>query len=504
MTGNRWSTHKQRTAAVLVAVAGVLAGCATTTAAPANPMARFEQQELHWKSCDDPRLDPAGARCADVTVPLNYADPAGRTLTVAISRIPAADPGQRRGIMMSNSGGPGGPGLDYMIDIGKALTPQGRAAYDLIGMDPRGVGRSTPLNCGWQRGFGLESAGVDAGSFAESVARQSELAARCAAVYGADLPQYSTRNTARDMDLIRGLLGADRISYYGASYGTYLGAVFLQMFPERADRFVLDSAVDPLRYGPAEMLRPMGPANEAALDLWADWTAARDGEFRLGATREQVRATLLGLIERAGRDPIPVGKYRVDDHTLPLVPYVALDDPRNYALLATQIRQLADAADGKPVEPGPELDVIFALTLDARPHDNSAQMTIMCADVDVPRDPNWYWRNIEAARPSQPVFGAFANNISPCAFWAPPAEPATVVGNAAPALIVQSTGDTRTTYGAAQAMREALTGSRMVTLQDVPIHAIFERYPSVCVAGAINDYFDDGALPAADYTCRAD
>ncbi|MEV0250150.1 alpha/beta fold hydrolase [Nocardia sp. NPDC050712] len=504
MTVDRLRKHKRRALTVLAAVTGILAGTATATAAPADPLARFQQQDLRWTSCADPRLDPAGAQCADVTVPLNYADPAGRTITVAISRIPATDPGQRRGIMMSNSGGPGGPGLDFMVEVGAALTPQGRAAYDLIGMDPRGVGRSTPIDCGWPRGFGLESAGTDAGAYAESVARQAELAARCAGVYGGDLPHYSTRNTARDMDLIRGLLGADRISYYGTSYGTYLGAVFLQMFPARADRFVLDSAVDPVRYGPVDMLRSMGPANEAALDLWADWTAARDGEFRLGATREQVRATLLGLIDRAGRDPIRVGEYLVDDHTLPLVPYVALDDPRNYALLAGQIRQIADAADGTPVRPGPELDVIFALTIKALPHDNSAQLAIMCADVNVPRDPAWYWRNIEAARPTEPVFGAFANNISPCAFWAPPVEPMTTVDNALPALIVQSTGDTRTTYGAARAMREALDGSRLVTLQDVPIHAIFGRYPNSCVYGAINSYFDAGTFPAADYTCRAD
>ncbi|MGW0248329.1 alpha/beta fold hydrolase [Nocardia goodfellowii] len=503
MTVDRRRKRKQRVIAVLAAVTGVLAGAGTVVAAPADPLARFAQQELTWKSCDDPRLDPAGAQCADVTVPLNYAEPQGRTITVAISRIPAADPAQRRGIMMSNSGGPGGPGLDFMVDVGAALTPQGRAAYDLIGMDPRGVGRSTPIDCGWPRGFGLHSAGTDAASFAESVAMQSELAGRCAAAYGDTLPHFSTRNTARDMDVIRGLLGADRISYYGTSYGTYLGAVFLQMFPERSDRFVLDSSVDPDRYG-AGMLRDMGPANEAALDLWADWAAAHDSEFRLGATRAQVRATLVALIERAGREPIPVGKYLVDDHWLPLVPYVGLDDPRKYPLISAQLRQIADAADGKPVQPGPELDSMLAFATAALPEDGSAQMAIMCGDVGVPRDPSWYWGNIEAARASQPVFGGFSNNITPCAFWTPPAETPTVVDNSSPALIVQSTGDTRTTYGAAQAMRRALDGSRMVTLQDVPIHAIFGNYPNACVYGAINTYFDTGTLPEQDYSCRAD
>ncbi|WP_405167647.1 alpha/beta hydrolase [Nocardia sp. NBC_01499] len=498
--------------AVLAAVTGLVAcagliGCAgpEAEAQPETPAPdRFYSQRLDWKACGDTRLDEAKAQCADVTVPLNYAEPQGPTLTVAISRIAATDPAQKHGVMLSNSGGPGGAGLDFMVDVGKAMTPDVRARYDLIGMDPRGVGRSSPVRCHWPIGIGLQSAGVDAASFAESVATQADLAARCAATEAARLPYITTRNTARDMDVIRGIFGVDRISYYGTSYGTYLGAVFTQMFPERSDRIVLDSAADPDNYGTVGMMQAMGPANEAALDLWADWVAARDGEYHFGTSRAQVRGAVQELIRRSADKPIRLGEYTIDDHWLPLVLFVGLDSPDQYEMLAGQIRTIADAADGKPVQLDEKLDTTLGFALRARPEDNSSQMAILCGDVAAPRDPGFYLRNIEAARPTQPVFGPFTNNITPCAFWAPPAEPATAVRNSVPSLIVQSTGDTRTAYAGAVAMHNDLSASRMVTLRDVPIHWIFGRYQNACTYSAVNTYFRDGTLPAADVTCDKD
>ncbi|MGW6422246.1 alpha/beta fold hydrolase [Nocardia sp. NPDC055053] len=502
----------QRTKGLTVALTGLVAcagliGCAGP-GAEAKPHTavqdRLASQQLDWKDCGVPKLDEAGAQCADVTVPVNYADPQGPTLTVAISRIAGTDPAPQRGVMLSNSGGPGGEGLDFMVDVGKAMTPEVRARYDLIGMDPRGVGRSSAVDCRWPIGFGLHSAGLDAAGFAESVAIQGDLATRCAATEAARLPHITTRNTARDMDVIRGILGAEKISYFGTSYGTYLGAVYMQMFPERSDRMVLDSAADPDAYGTVGMMQAMGPANEAALDLWADWVATRDGEYHFGTSRAQVRGAVQDLIKQAADTPIRMGEYEIDEHWLPVVLFVGLDSPDQYGMLAGQIRTIADAAAGKPAQPDETLNATLGFALKARPNDNSAQMAIMCGDVAAPRDPEFYRRNIEAARATEPVFAGFTNNITPCAFWAPPTEPTTVVRNAVPAMIVQSTGDTRTAYDGAVALHNALRASRMVTLQDVPVHWIFGRYQNSCVYSAVNTYFRDGTLPVGDMTCRAD
>ncbi|MEU1206411.1 alpha/beta hydrolase [Nocardia sp. NPDC005825] len=497
-----------RRALAALGVTGLVGAVAFTTtavtdhAAAAEPLDRYYRQQVSWKSCDEPRLDDLGAHCAAVTVPLNYAEPQGRTTTVAISRIPATDPARRRGVVLSNPGGPGGGGLDYFVETGKALTPEVRARYDLIGMDPRGVGRSEAVNCHWPTGFGLQFAGVDAKGFAESVATQSDLAARCAAAEGDRLPHMTTRNTARDMDVIRTVLGESRINYVGTSYGTYLGAVYMQMFPDRSDRVVLDGSVDPDRYGVVGMVHDMGAPNEAALDAWAAWTAERDGEYHLGASAAAVRDLVQRLIARAATQPIRIGDFAVDAHSLPLVLYIAFDSPQNYGRAAQQIRELTDAADGKPVEPDENLAGSLAVILRAQPRDMSPSMAVLCGDVGAPRDPAWYWRNLEASRATQPVFGALADNITPCAFWAPPAESPTAIANSVPSLIIQATGDTRTSYGGALAMHRALTGSRMVTLQDVGIHSILGRYPNACVYDAVNTYLADGVLPAGDLTCR--
>lgn len=494
----------KRVTAVLAALAvgaGVLTGTGTSGAEAA--LSRFREQDVEWKVCGDAMLDQAGAQCAEVTVPLDYSRPQGSTIEVAISRFKATDTEHRRGIMLSNPGGPGGAGLHFMLYIKGAMAPEVTSRYDLIGMDPRGVGRSAAIDCAWPIGHMLWSAGLDRADFRGAVRTQADLARRCARREGDRLAHITTRNTARDMDVVRGALGEAKLSYFGMSYGTYLGAVFAQMFPHRSDRIVLDSAVDPAAYM-AGSIRNSGPFNEAALDEWASWTAARDAEYHLGATRRQVRALVESLIRRSARSPIRIGEHLLDERFLPMTLFTLLPDARYNAHLAGRVRLIADAADGKPVQPSKDFDDELRFTLTGRPRDLSSQAAVICGDAAVPRDPEWYWRNIRRSRAGQPVFGPYANNITACAFWAPPREPRTVVRNHIPALIVQATRDTRTVYQEGVALHRVMSASRLVTLQDVRMHGIFGRLPNACVDNAVNTYFRDGSLPAADITCHAD
>lgn len=471
--------------------------------AGAQGLGRFYEQDVEWSACGDDALDQAGARCADVTVPLDYSEPQGRTIQVAISRLEATDTKNRRGIMLSNPGGPGGAGLQFMVYIRGAMTPEVSARYDLIGMDPRGVGRSAAIDCAWPIGHMLWSAGQDRSDFDAAVRTQADLARRCAQKEGDRLAHITTRNTARDMDVIRGALGEAKVSYLGFSYGTYLGAVFTQMFPHRSDRIVLDSAIDPTAYMTGS-IRNSGPLNEAALDDWAAWTAARDAEYHLGTTEQQVRATVEGLIRQAARSPIRIGEHLLDERFLPMTLFTLLFDARYNAHLAERVRQIADAAAGRPVEPSPDLDYELRFMLEGQPQDLSSQAAVICGDTAVRRDPEWYWRNIQRSRAEQPVFGPYANNITACAFWAPPREPPTTVRNDVPALIVQATHDTRTVYREGVNLHRAMSASRLVTLQDVRMHGIFGRLPNACVQHAVNTYLRDGALPGSDVTCHAD
>ncbi|MFI6170971.1 alpha/beta fold hydrolase [Nocardia sp. NPDC051052] len=496
-----------RRSVAVVAVSVLAAVPVYSNAAPgdeARPvgMDRFYGQQLSWHPCDIANLDKAGGECADVLVPLDYGRLDGRTMTVAISRVKATDPARRQGILLANPGGPGGEGLDSIDLLGDVLTPEVTATHDLIGMDPRGVGSSgRSPRCGWPVGEMIRSAGLDPLGFAHDTVQSVGMAAGCLVHDPEMMRQFTTRNTARDMDIVRGVLGEQRIDYFGLSYGTYLGAVFTQMFPERSGRIVLDSAIDPDRYWEG-LVQDWGPADERALDDWATWAATKDDTYRLGATPPQVRATVEGLVRSVTRQPIVFDGFTVDDHWLPFLLHGMLMNFRLNEKLADVVREIADAAGGPPTKA--RTPWLAAIVESLRDGEDSTLAQIACGDVGAPRDPGWYWRNIEETRATQPVFGAMAGNIQPCAFWAGPVEPATVVRNAVPALILNSTGDPRTPYAHAVRLHQDMSGSRLVTLQDVRIHMTFRPGLSACVNDAINTYFGAGTLPAEDTTCYAD
>ncbi|MER7209199.1 alpha/beta hydrolase [Streptosporangium sp. NPDC000239] len=499
-------------AAVALGALGLAAAPAfAETPAGADRPIRFHHQRLDWHGCktgpDDragASLDAAGAQCAEVTVPLDYRRPGGRTISVAISRIKATDPAGRRGVLLTNPGGPGGPGLDLVASLAQ-WSPALTSRYDLIGMDPRFTGRSTPIRCGWKTDVFLRSAGPNRRTFNESAALMKELAAKCARGNRDVLPYASTRNTARDMDVVRAVLGEPKLSYLGYSYGTYLGAVYTQMFGARADRIVLDSAVNPDTYGPG-LLSGNAPAITAALRNWAAWAAAHDKDHGLGDTTTKVLATVNHVNRAAARRPLRIGGYRIDSHHIPYLLFGPLyeDGEKAYADFATQVRALADATRGTVVTAPPSLkaslDSLFTGTgaLDA-------QAPIICADRAASRDPETYFRDIQAHRADEPLYGPLIRNITPCAFWpTAPVEAPTKVRNGVPVLVVGNDGDPGSPYLGQQAMHRALTGSRMVTLRGAYRHATYLGAGNSCVNTTVERYLIDGVLPGGDVTCVKD
>ncbi|MGX2998798.1 alpha/beta fold hydrolase [Streptomyces sp. JNUCC 64] len=476
-----------------------------------GPLAAFHEQRLDWKSCsrgpgdeDGEALERAGARCADVRVPLDYRKPDGRTITVAISRIAATDRDRRVGPLLLNGGGPGGPSLVDAVDVRRAM--RGVAArYDVIGVDPRFVGRSTPLDCGWPTGQVFRAPGADRAGFDRTTAFARDLAERCAERAGDLLPHVNTRNTARDMDVIRAALGERRISYLGYSYGSYLGQVYVSMFPRRADRVVLDGVVDPAAYGP-RLLSSSLAENRAALEEWAVWAAGRHDVHGLGATPRAVVETVEGLQRTAARKPLTVGGYTVDEHLVPLLVFMGLGQDNEGAreAFAHTVRDLRRAAAGEAVRPSPALaaQLRFLLTADDS-HYGSAQTAILCGDRAAPRDPERYWRDVRRAAKRDPLLGPFSVNINPCAFWRTPDEAPTRIRDDFPALLVNSTGDPRTTHANARTVRAQWPGSRLVTLSGSTQHAVYAFFGSACVDRRVNDYLATGELPATDRVCRA-
>jgi pimeloyl-ACP methyl ester carboxylesterase len=474
---------------------------ASAATADPGPLAQYYDQHLTWHGCELPDLDQAGVQCTEVRVPLDYANPGGRGITVALSRSVAPDTAHRIGSLVFNLGGPAIPVLGRVLDARLGMGTAG-ARFDLIGMDTRFSGRSMPLDCQWPQTWLPRSAGADRRSFDRMVALSRDLAQDCARRAAAVLPFASTLNQARDMDVVRAALGEPKLSYLGYSYGSYLGALYTQLFPERADRIVLDSAIDPNR--PGVNKGDNAPQREAALRDWAGWAAARDTQYHLGTTPSAVLSTVDHIYQAAARRPLRVGSYQVDDTTVPalLLDPLSDDGDAGNVDLAERVQVLAQAAAGQPAEPTDSLEAALAGLLTGT--DSSARSTrtaIMCADAPVSRDVPQYWRDLQAHRAATPLFGPVSWTISPCAFW--PSTPAAprLVHNAVPALVVQAAGDVNATLDLGQAMHQALTKSRMVTLDGVRTHGVYLFNGNACVDSAVNDYLVTGALPAGDLTC---
>ncbi|MEW2395489.1 alpha/beta hydrolase [Streptomyces sp. NPDC046862] len=502
-----------------MAAAGLLAALALpaaqgATVSTARPPAadhpsrldRYYSQRPAWHRCDIPDA-PAAFQCATITVPVNYAHPDGRTLRLQISRLRTSTPGRRHGVLLSNPGGPGNPGLGNPLSLQDTLTKSVLRRYDLIGFDPRGLAASSPVHCGLTEDEADSTEPYRpyrAATFTKDTARARDIAAKCTARNGSRLlPYINTRNTARDMDVIRGILSEQKLSYVGWSYGTYLGAVYTQLFPRHSDRIVLDSAVDPNRFGRGTVLA-MAAGAEPAFKDWSRLIARRDRTYHLGDTPAEVRAAFWQLITRADRTPL---LYQGDD------PFHQGD-----ALTGADIRSwLRGSFAAEPYQAAREIVTLResrSTTRTTRPDtgpagpadDNSVGLNwaITCADNSAswPRDPARYQRDARRESVRHPLYGDFAANITPCAFWPRGAEPATRIGNTVGALVVHNQWDPQTPLPGGRAMHRAMHGSRLVYVRGGRGHAIYALPGApACVTRTVDAYLTDGRLPTTDITC---
>ncbi|ANP52556.1 alpha/beta hydrolase [Streptomyces griseochromogenes] len=486
--------------------ATLIPALAPTQASATEPLRRFENQKPAWHRCDTSM--PPGLQCATIEVPLDYGRPTSKTLKLAISRMRTSVPGKRHGAILFNPGGPGGEGLDMPAMMKVTLPEKVREQYDLIGFDPRGVGRSSPVTCGLTATEQNTEHPYRAGTFSRDVKWARTVAEKCRAKNGGRLAYMTTRNTARDMDIIRAVLGEKKISYLGYSYGTYLGAVYAQMFPERTDRFVLDSAVDPARVWRG-MIQVWAEGTEPAFTRWTKWTAQHHGTYKLGDTPAKVKKTFWNLIARADRHPIESGGGKLDGDEIRAALRGEFFSPKTAAEAVVEFKKSADGepAPRRTVAPGGERGPRrFAAPAAQTPEDNSPSVfwTVVCGDTAAwPRDPDQYRRDAIRDKARYPLYGDFGSNITPCAFWNRPAEPVTTVDNNVGLLTVQNQWDPQTPLTSGLGMHHALKGSRMVYVEGGEGHGVYSDDPRSCANRAVNTYLSTGRLPAQDVTCKA-
>jgi pimeloyl-ACP methyl ester carboxylesterase len=469
---------------------------ASGSAAPAGSAAIVPQAStLDWHACAG---QLAGLQCTSLQVPLNYADPGGRKITIALSMAPATAPAsEQQGVMLVNPGGPGEPGRSLAGDVAAGLSPQVAATYDIVGFDPRGVGGSSPaLSCDPNFFTGVRPDYIPANAAAEQVLinRAKSYAAACEQRFGWFLPYETTVNTARDMDQIRQAFGVKQVTYYGFSYGTYLGQVFGTLFPSNVRRMVLDSTVDPTGAWYTDNIS-QDYAFQSRIEAFFAWTAKYDSTYHLGSTAAQVQASYYEIRAKLKKTPIDgpdgpmVGPDELDD-TILLGGYLDTVWPAFAQALSQYLNDgSGDGLVSQFQEWGAQSENTFAV-----------YNAVECSDVAWPRSWAKWQSDTERVYQTAP-FEAWDNAWfnAACAFWPVqgPAKPFQVNGaKLPPVLMLQGTLDAATPYAGAQDAHKLLPTARMVVVEGGGNHGqSLETPPDTCVQNYLNGYLATGAIP---------
>ncbi|MFE9041788.1 alpha/beta fold hydrolase [Streptomyces sp. NPDC007818] len=469
----------------------------TPTPASRAPLpASLTGQRPDWKPCEG---DGAGAdwRCATVKVPLDHAKPSGATLPIALIRKEATDRKERIGSLLFNFGGPGASGVDILPQLSGEYGALNER-YDLVGFDPRGVGRSSGVVCRTDAEQAAAETRVDStpDTPAEEAAFLKDAAgfgAGCARRSGAVIPYTTTSATARDLDLIRRVLGDDRLHYFGISYGTQLGGAYAHLFPRNVGRLVLDAVVDPTS-DTAGHARHQTVGFQRALDNYLKST---------GQSSKAGTARITRLLAELDRRPLEAGDRRLTEGLAITGIAVTLYAESTWPLL-TGALEAAEAGDG-----GPLLRLADAYNdrddqgrYSTQSH---SQRAISCADSSERPTAADARALLPEFRRLSPVFGAFLawDTAGWCADWPVAGEastPAASAPGAAPVLVVGTTGDPATPYEGAERMAEELgDGVGILVTNKGEGHGAYGT--SACVTRTVDAYLLDGKVPAYGTTC---
>ena len=500
---------------VIVATAVVAAaGGGTVVAASASAdtgragAATVAAKGIDWGKCEvsGPNDPMNQAQCAQVEVPLDYGRPNGRKISIAVSRFRHTDEKNYQGVLFVNPGGPGGSGLAYAPALARWIGATGHAdvaaKYDIIGVDPRGVGSSKPaLTCDPHFNDPIRPDYVPSSSKDEKawIAKSKKYAQDCAKKFGWMLPHMRTTDAARDVDAIRAALGQQKISWYGFSYGTYFGATYATLFPNRVKRMVLDGNVNPKTVWYKGQLE-QDKAFERNIRAWFAWIAKYDSVYHLGTSEKAVRAKYYAALDGAKKSPIggKIGPAELTD--------IVLSAGYNTGFYIPFAEALSAWINDK--DPSGLLDWLNPGGYD---NDFAVYNAVQAADARWPR--NWNkWHNDAAKLYRQGYKFETWGNVwfnAPIAFWPFQGGPAFRLhgSRGLPGmLLVQSTQDAATPVAGGLEMHKVFPSSRLVFEVGGKTHANTLN-GNACLDDKVAAYLDTGALPAShrgpDAYCQA-
>lgn len=453
-------------------------------------------QSLEWTDCGE------GFQCATASAPLSWHDAGAGSIEISLKRIPAS--GQKVGSLLVNPGGPGGSGVEFVGDparFGQSL----RSSFDIVGFDPRGVGKSTPVKC-------YDDAGKDEFLSKDYPYTPDGLAARqdavrewgqaCAENTGPLLGNVDTQSAARDMDMLRGALGDDKLNFLGFSYGTQLGATYAGLFPKRTGRLVLDGALD-TTLGSDEVALQQAEGFESALRAYVtDCQAGSDcpltGDVTSGL--QQIQA----IVEDAEPNPIPTSSGRPVTKKLAFYGVaVTMYDEGSWSFLTQALREVLWEGTGDDLLY--LADVYNDRNEDGTFKSNSEEAfrAINCADARAEEDMAKMQQLAAQIQEAAPTLGeSFGYSGIECTDWPYPAaeqefDPA--AKGAPPIVVVGTTNDPATPYRWAESLAKTLSSGTLVTYEGEG-HTAYGR-SNTCVSTAVEDYLVEGTVPENGLTC---
>ncbi len=484
------------------------AGAALAALPRATPpaLAPYYTQKLRWRDCGAP-----GFQCATMRAPLDYAKPEAGSVRLAVARKKATGPGERLGSLLLNPGGPGGSAIGYLQQYaGIGYPADVRARYDMVAVDPRGVARSEPVEC-------LDGRAMDRYTQTDFTPDDEKETDRLVAAFkkfaegcGADAPgllrHVSTAEAARDMDLARAALGDERLTYVGASYGTFLGATYAGLFPDRVGRLVLDGAMDPSL-----------PARRMNLDQTAGFETAfrafardcvRQPDCPLGTKAADVGKNLKAFFRKLDARPVPTGDAdgrKLGESLATTGVIAAMYDEGAWAQLRDALSEAMRENDGAGL-------LALSDSYYERDADGSytnlmfANAAVNCLDLPAAfATPDDVREALPAFEKASPVFGeGLAWATLNCAYWpvAPTGEPRRIVAKgASPIVVVGTTRDPATPYRWARALTHQLSSARLLTYEGDG-HTAYGR-GSACVDDTINAYLLRGTPPTDGKRCSS-
>ncbi|NJP68297.1 alpha/beta hydrolase [Streptomyces spiramenti] len=482
---------------------------------PPLPAGLLDQQP-DWRPCPAPTEAQGGGaapgdgwQCAGLTVPVDYSAPEGRTMELALVRS-RAEGDRRIGSLVLNFGGPGGSGVATLPRLEQRFTSLA-GAFDLVSMDPRGVGASDGVVCftGEERDAML--AGISHPRGADGAAGEDAYlddrlayAERCAQEAGDLLPHLTTANTARDLDVLREVLGEPRLHYYGASYGTKLGAVHAALFPDRVGRVVLDSVVDPTVDVVGRALGQTAGFQQALDAYLTDCAAA--GDCPAGDDPARAHLFLGELLDSLADRPLPTAGGRQLTQNLAVTGVIgSLYSEGSWPRLTRALREAHTEGRG-------DLLLAAADRYNGRGQQggyrnlHDANVAVNCADFATRPDLATVREQRAAFEEASPVLGRFLVwELLGCAGWPVVSEqdqPAVAVeGTSRTILLVAVTGDPATPYRGAERMREALgEGTAALLTLDGEGHGAYTG-GDPCVTAAVDAHLLTGKTPADGTTC---